>query len=262
MTIRSGLGQAFYLGGYDLSGDTGSADDIGGGLSGTQDTTAINMSAFRRKGLLRDGRISWMSFFNPETAADDPGVTEDRAHVVLSSLPTTDRNLMWRAGPASLGGAAACLVGKQINYDPTRPQDGSLTIAVNAQANGFGLEWCDLLTAGVRTDTGAANGSSLDLGTGSTAFGLQAYLQVLSFTGTDATITIQESSDNGAGDAWANVTGGAFTQVTSGPTAQRIQTARNQTVERYLRVATTTTGGFSNLEFVVAVARNDLEVLF
>lgn len=261
MTIRSGLGQAFYLGGYDLSGDTGSADDIGGGLSGTQDTTPINMSAFRRKGLLRDGRISWMSFFNPEAAADDPPNTEDRAHVVLSSLPTADRHLMWTTG-STIGSPAACMVGKQINYDPTRPQDGSLTIAVNAQANGYGLEWCDLLTAGVRTDTGAANGSSLDLGTGSLAFGLTAYLQVLSFTGTDATITIQESSDNGAGDAWAAVTGGAFTQVTAGPTVQRIQTARDQTVERYLRVATTTTGGFSDLQFVVAVHRPDVEVLF
>ena len=114
----------------------------------------------------------------------------------------------------------------------------------------------------MRTDTGAANGSSLDLGTGSTAFGLQAYLQVLSFTGTDATITIQESSDNGAGDAWAAVTGGAFTQVTAGPVVERIQTARDQTVERYLRVATTTTGGFSDLQFVVAVHRPNVEVLF
>ena len=261
MTIRSGLGQAFYLGGYDLSGDSGSADDIGGGLSGTQDTTAINMSAFRRKGLLRDGRISWMSFFNPETAADDPPNTEDRAHVILGALPTTDRHLMWATG-STIGSPAACMVGKQINYDPTRAQDGTLTIAVNAQANGYGLEWCDLLTAGVRTDTGAANGSSLDLGTGSLAFGLTAYLQVLSFTGTDATITIQESSDNGAGDAWANVTGGAFTQVTSGPGVQRIQTSRSQTVERYLRVATSTTGGFSDLQFVVAVHRPNVEVLF
>lgn len=57
MSVSSGLGQNFYYGGYDLSGDTGSADDIGGGIVGTQDITAINMSAFRRIGLLRDGRI-------------------------------------------------------------------------------------------------------------------------------------------------------------------------------------------------------------
>ncbi|MBC2903140.1 hypothetical protein [Streptomyces cupreus] len=250
MSISNGLGQSFYYGGYDLSGDTGSADDIGGGLAGTQDTTPINKSAFRRTGLLRDGRISWMSFFNDAVGA---------AHSRLSALPTADRQLMWLTG-STIGDPAACMVGKQINYDPTRPQDGSLTIAVNAQANGYGLEWCDLLTAGVRTDTVATNGASLDLGTGSTAFGLQAYLQVLAFTGTTVTIKLQESSDNGAGDAWADVTGGAFTAVTAGPTVERIQTGRSQTVERYLRVATT--GTFSNVQFVVAVNRPDVEVLF
>ncbi|NUO43730.1 MAG: hypothetical protein HOV82_17040 [Streptomyces sp.] len=260
MTKRSGLGQAFYLGGYNLSGDTGAGNEIGGGLTGTQDVTGIDKSAFERKGLLRDGRLSWTCFFNPEKATDIPGTTTDHAHAVLSTRPTTDRNLMWRAGPASLGGAAACMVGKQIDYNPTRGADGSLTISVSAQANGYGLEWCDLLTAGVRTDTAATNGASLDLGTGSTAFGLQAYLHVLAFTGTSATIKLQESSDNGAGDAWADVTGGAFTAVTAGPTAERIQTGRTQTVERYLRVATS--GTFSNLEFVVAVARNDVSTVF
>ena len=250
MSISNGLGQSFYYGGYDLSGDTGSADDIGGGLSGTQDTTPINKSAFRRVGLLRDGRISWTSFFNDAVG---------QAHERLSALPTADRHLMWLTGSA-IGDPAACMVGKQINYDPTRPQDGSLTIAVNAQANGYGLEWCDLLTAGVRTDTTATNGASLDLGTGSTAFGLQAYLQVLAFTGTSVTIKLQESSDNGVGDPWADVTGGAFTAVSSGPTVERIQTSRTQTVERYLRVVTT--GTFSNVQFVAAVNRNDVEVQF
>jgi hypothetical protein len=52
------------------------------------------------------------------------------------------------------------------------------------------------LTAAPRTDTTATNGTSYDFGTGSTAFGLQAYLQVLSFTGTSCTIKLQESSDN------------------------------------------------------------------
>ena len=259
MAKQSGLGQAFYLGGYDLSGDTGAGNEIGGGLTGTQDVTGIDKSAYERVGLNRDGRLSWTSFFNPEKATDIPGTTTDHAHAVLSSLPTTDRHLMWCTG-ASIGSPAACMVGKQIDYNPSRAADGSLTISVSAQANGYGLEWGDLLTAGARTDTTATNGTSLDLGTGSTAFGLQAYLQVIAFTGTTATIKLQESSDNGAGDAWADVTGGAFTAVTAGPQAQRIQTGRTQTVERYLRVATS--GTFTNLKFVVAVIRNPVSVVF
>ncbi|MEU8756211.1 hypothetical protein AB0C88_37565 [Streptomyces chartreusis] len=462
MTISSGLGQAFYYSGYDLSGDTGSADDIGGGLSGTQDTTAINMSAFRRIGLLRDGRISWMSFFNDAAGA---------AHGRLSALPTADQHLMW-ATASTIGAPAACLIGKQINYDPTRAQDGTLTIAVNAQGNGYGLEWCDLLTAQQRTDTGATNGTAaefgydgmdfvrlpggsgdyvstpdaaaldivgdldirarvalddwtpaaestlvakytatgnqrsyalavttagalifrwsedgtaektetssvvtgftngtvhwvratldvdngasdaavnfytsddgvtwtalgatqlngattsvfastavLELGTQTggtvnrttgriyraqvlsgiggtsvaapvasaatgtvtdatprtwtvngaayvashTLHGAQAYLQVFSFVGTDATVKLQHSYDNGVADAFADITGGGFTQITAGPGTQRIAVAAGTEIKRYVRAVTTTSAGFTSLVFAVAVNVNLTETRF
>lgn len=454
MAISNGLGQAFYYGGYDLSGDTGSADDIGGGLAGTQDITTIDLSAFKRIGLLRDGRISWGAFFNDATG---------RAHERLSALPTADRHLMWATG-AAIGDPAACLVGKQINYDVTRPQDGSLTIAVNAQGNAFGLEWGDLLTAGQRTDTAATNGTAAEFGydgedflflsgasgnyastpdaagldivgdidlrvrvamddwtpaaestliakytatgnqrsyalavtaTGALIFrwsedgtaeksetssavntftngsthwvratldvdngaadaavnfytsedgstwtalgaqqlngattsifastavlelgsqtagtvnllagkifraqvlsgiggtsvaapiasttsitdatpltwtvqgtaylsshtvhGAQAYLQAFSFAGTDATVKLQHSHDNGSTDAFADITGGGFTQITSGPTVERIAVAAGTEIRRYVRAVTVTTGGFTSLVFAVAVNVN------
>ena len=462
MTIRSGLGQAFYYSGYDLSGDTGSADDIGGGLAGTQDTTPINKSAFRRIGLLRDGRISWMSFFNDATG---------QAHQRLGALPTADQHLMW-ATSSTIGDPAACLIGKQINYDPTRAQDGTLTIAVNAQGNGYGLEWCDLLTAQQRTDTGATNGTAaefgydgqdfvrlpgasgdyvstpdaaaldivgdidirarvalddwtpaaestlvakytatgnqrsyalavttagalifrwsedgtaektetssvvtgftngtahwvratldvdngssdaavnfytsddgstwtalgatqlngattsifastavLELGTQTggtvnrttgkiyraqvlsgiggtsvaapiasastgtvtdatprtwtvngnayvashTVHGAQAYLQVFSFAGTDATVKLQHSYDNGVADSFADITGGGFTQITAGPTYQRIAIAAGTEIKRYVRAVTTTAGGFTSLVFAAAVNVNLTETAF
>ena len=456
MAISNGLGQAFYYGGYDLSGDTGSADDIGGGLVGTQDITTIDLSAFKRIGLLRDGRISWGAFFNDATG---------QAHERLSALPTADQHLMWDTD-GTIGAPAACLVGKQINYDPTRGQDGSLTIAVNAQGNAFGLEWGDLLTAGKRTDTAATNGTaaefgydgedfvflpgtagnyvstpdaaSLDIvgdidirariapddwtpasesfiiakytttgnqrsyaltlsatgalmlrwsangtavlfetsstvtgftngtthwvratldvdngaadaavnfytsedgvtwtalgvpqlvgattsifaspavleiggrdagtaellagkffrgqvlsGIGGTAVaspiaaassgtvtdatpltwtlngtayvsshtvhGAQAYLQVFSFAGTDATVKLQHSHDNGSTDAFADITGGGFTQITAGPTVERIAVAAGTEIKRYVRAVTVTTGGFTSLVFAVAVNVN------
>jgi hypothetical protein len=459
MTISSGLGQAFYYGGYDLSGDTGSADNINGGLVGTQDITTIDLLAFKRTGLLRDGGISWASFFNKATG---------RAHERLGALPTADRHLMWATG-AAIGDPAACLVGKQINYDVTRPQDGSLTIAVNAQGNAYGLEWCDLLTAGQRTDTGATSGTaaefgydgedfvllpgasgdyvstpdaaSLDIvgdidirarvalddwtpaaestliakytatsdersyalavtatgalifrwtedgateksetssavntftngtthwvratldvdnggsdaavnfytsedgstwtalgatqlngattsiyastavleigaqsagtvnrmagkffegsvlsGIGGTAVaapvasaaddevsdatpltwtvngnavvsshtvhGLQAYLQAFSFAGTDVTVKLQHSHDN---STFADITGGGFTQITSGPTVQRIEVAAGTEIRRYVRAVTVTTGGFTSLVFAVAANVNVTAVTF
>ncbi|NGO68517.1 hypothetical protein [Streptomyces boncukensis] len=251
MAKQSGLGDDLYVSGYVLGGDIRALGSIAGPNSPLE-VTDITQSAMERLGGKRDGTIEYTAYFNDAT---------DRAHARLSALPTADQLVTYLRG-TSLGSPAACLISKQIGYDGTRSDDGGLTFSVAAQANAYGLEWTQNMTAGVRTDSGATNGSSVDFGTGSTSFGLQAYLHVTSFTGTDATITIEESSDDGAGDAFTGVTGGAFTQVTSGPTFERIQTGRSQTVERYLRVATSTTGGFSDLQFAVFVARNDVNTEF
>jgi hypothetical protein len=250
MAKQAGLGDNLYVAGYDLSGDVGSLGNIAGGPAAL-DVTAIDKSAMERIGGVRDGRIEFSAFFN-----DAAG----RAHPRLSSLPTANVIVTYYRG-TTLGNPAAALVAKQINYDGNRGDDGSLTFAVEALGNGYGLEWGQSLTAGKRTDTGATNGTGVDFGTGSTNFGLQAYLQVFAFTGTDVTIKLQESSDNGA-DAYADVTGGGFTQVTSGPTSERIATANNLTVERFLRAVTVTTGGFSSLTFAVVAVRNDTAVAF
>lgn len=457
MAKTNGLGMQYYVGGYDLGDDTREFSEIGGGPAAL-DFTPVTKSAMVRQGGQRDGRMNWTSFFNPSA---------NQSHDVLSALPTTDQIATACFGTA-IGSPAACINGKQINYDPTRAQDGMLTAAVNNQGNGYGLEWGDLLTAATRTDTAATNGAgqafpgtaylqlpgssgntattpdaaaldivgdidirahiaandwtpaadsavvakwtatgnqrsyalllstagalvlafstdgtavttktstanlsalangarkwvratmdvdngasgytvrfyssddgstwtqlgadvvtatatsifastavlelgSRDVGTADflagkvfeavvmsgiggtevahpvpttsgitdatgrvwtvngtaylsneTLYGLQAYLHVLAFTGTDATVKIQQSSDNGSTDAWADVTGGGFTAVTTGPQAQRIQTARSLTVERYLRVVTTTSAGFTNLQFLVVVVKNDTEVL-
>lgn len=249
MGKQSGLSDGLLVDGVDLSGDTGSLGAIGGGPAALE-VTGINKSAPERIGGLRDGRIAWSSWFNPAAGA---------AHDTLSTLPLTNRIITYLRG-TTLGKPAACMVGKQIDYAPTRGDDGALTIALSAQADSYGLEWGEQLTAGIRTDTTATNGSSVDLGTGSTNFGLQAWLHVTAFTGTDCTIKLQESSDDGGADAFADVTGGAFTQVTSGPTSERIQTARGQTVERYLRVVTS--GTFTSISFVVVVCRNATAVAF
>lgn len=248
MAKISGLGQNFYLAQYDLSGDVSGIDTAEGGNEPLE-VTAINKSAMERLGGIRDGTIEFTSFFNTATGAE---------HDALKGLPTTDRVVSWLLG-TSLGSPAASIVAKQLGYSGERGDDGSLTVSVEAHANAYGLEWGVLLTAGKRTDTSATNGTGVDLGTGSLAFGLQAYLHVFSFTGTSVTVKIQESSDNGAGDAWADVTGGAFTAAT-GATSQRIATASGLTVERYLRAVTT--GTFSSAVFAVNVVRNPVAVTF
>lgn len=247
MTKQSGLGDALLISGYDLSGDIGSVNNVGGGYD-TLPSTGINKSAMERMGGVRDGRIEYMAYFNPAT---------NQAHARLSTLPTSDQILTYCRG-TTLGDPAACIVAKQLDYPGTRGDDGSYTFNVQAVANGYGLQWGRQLTAGLRTDTAATNGASIDT-TASAAFGAQAFLHVTAFSGTDVTIKIQDSADD---SSFADVTGLTFTQVTSGPTSERIATASGATIRRYLRVATVTTGGFTSATLSVTVIKNDTAVTF
>lgn len=247
---QSGLGDNFYVGGKNLSGDTASLDEVGGGPA-LIEVTGIDKSAYERIGGLRDGRIEWTSYFNDGTDGTDG------THNFLSTLPTTDRQCMYFRG-TTLGGPVAACVGKQLNYDMTRADDGKLTLKVHVDANGYGLEWGNSLTAGIRTDSEATDGDSIDTGA-SASFGAQAYLQVFSFTGTDATITIEDSADD---STFAAVTNLAFTEVTSAPFVERIATAADATIKRYIRVSTSTTDGFTDLQFAVMIVKNEMTVAF
>lgn len=250
MTKSSGLGDNLYIQGFDASGDIQALSNIGGGPA-LLNFTAINKSAYERQGGLRSGQIEMTTFHNHVAVT---GATHDK----LATLPRTDAILTYCRGTA-LGDAAASLVGKQVNYDPTRGDDGMLTFGVSAQSNAYGLEWGQQLTAGIRTDTAATNGTGIDT-TASASFGGQAYLQAFSFTGTDVTVKIQDSADN---VTFADVAGFAFTQITGGtPLAERIALGSTATLRRYLRVSTVTTGGFTSLAFAVNVVKNESAVTF
>lgn len=239
MAKSTGLGQNLYIGGVDLSGDIGSVDTASGSVA-TIDATGIDKSAYERILGLRDGSLTYTAYFN------DAG-----AHLTLRNLPTTDVHAMY-VHATTIGAPAACMVGKQLDYGGTRGTDGALTFSVPNAASGYALEWCDMLTAGKRTDTTATNGSAYDYGAGigATSFGLSAYLQVFAFSGTSVTVAVQDSADGASG--WASVA--TFTAVTTAPGFERIGTTNSATIKRYLRVITT--GTFSNAVFAVAVAKH------
>jgi hypothetical protein len=245
MPKQSGMGDNFYLNGYDLSGDINSLSRIGGGPA-TLPATNITQSAEARMGGVRDGGIDFIAYYNP-------GPEANAAHTVLSALPTADVIVSYFRG-TSLGNPAACEVAKQANYDPTRGQDGSLTFAVNTLVNGFGLEWGVMLTPGIRTYGGGAQfGPGFDTGAAA-SFGAQAYLQVFAFAGTDATVKIEDSPDN---SSWAGLAPAfTFAQTTAAPSAQRIATANTQTVRQWVRASVTTVGGYTNLQFAVVIVKN------
>lgn len=240
MGKSSGLGDNLYVGGSDLSGDISAISRIG--CSAAQlDFTGINKEAFERKHGVRDGSIEFTSYFNPATG---------QAHPTLSALPTSDVIVSYFRGTA-VGNVTGSINAKQVGYDPTRGNDGALTLATQAQANKFGLEWGVMLTAGKQTDTSATDSTGLDQ-TASTSNGAQAYLHVFSFTGTSCTVTIEDSADD---STYASLI--AFTAATGATSERKTVTG---TVDRYVRISTS--GTFTSCVFAVAFVRNKIAVSF
>lgn len=159
MAKQSGLGARLLVGGYDLSGDIQALDQVSGTV-GLLEVADITQSAHARIPGERDGSVGFTSFMDPANA-----------HPVLSALPTGDVHMMALLPPLAVSALNmnACVIAKQVNYDPNRAADGMLTQKTEGQGNGYGLEWCMPLTAGLRTDTTATNGTSLDQGAGFTA---------------------------------------------------------------------------------------------
>lgn len=246
MTKQAGMGDNFYFQGLDVSGDINSLGRISSPLT-VQEVAAINQSAQARIGLLHDGGIDFVAYWNP-------GAEADAAHNALSVLPTTSVHEAYCRGTA-LGAHAASVIAKQVDYAATRGTDGSLTFSVNTLgSDGTGLEWGQLLTAGKLTQGAAGNGTSVDLGASPTSysFGWAVYLQVFAFTGTSITVKIQDSAND---TDWLDLASATFTAVTSAPAAQRISAGPTSTatVRRYLRLVST--GTFSNAIFSVNFVR-------
>lgn len=81
-TKVTGLGDNFYVGGYDLSGDVASLDQISMPL-GVLDVTGLTQKAFQRLKGMRDGAMSWTNFLNINSpSVVTPGVPASGTPVV------------------------------------------------------------------------------------------------------------------------------------------------------------------------------------
>ena len=238
MAVESAIGSRFFLDGYDISGDVGQLGAARVSVA-PLDISNITESGTRRLRGRVSGELSWNVFFNDAAAQE---------HIALKTITRTDRYAMWAHQCAAIGDSAVAARGKQMNYDWNLGADGGLVGAVQVLSSGPPTEWGSLITPGKRTDTGATNGASLD-GTASTSFGMAAYAFLTDFSGTNITLTVQDSADN---SSFLAITGGAFTAFTA-VGAQRIQTAVDGTVRRYVRVASS--GTFTTATFVVLFVR-------
>lgn len=243
MAKVSGMGDRLFVNGFDISGDVGSVSRVACPKA-VLNVTSILSSAMERIYGQRDGAIQFSSFFNDDDTAGQEGAFE-----VLKGLPTADVHVLYLKG-STLGGPAAGMVAKQVGYDPTRGADGSLAFDTQALANGYGLLWGEQLTAGIVTHASATNGSSVDYGSTSTAFGLTAFIHVLSLGSGTPTVKLQDSADD---SSFADITGATFGTVAAG-TAEIVETSATATVRRYVRAVST--GTFTDLEMVVVFVRH------
>lgn len=241
MAKKSGIGQALYLHGYDLTGDVGAVNTCAARRAAL-DVTALDKGAMERIYGLGDGEISFNCFFNDATGQE---------HDALKSLPTTDVLAMYLMG-TTRGDRVATLSGKQVNYDWNRGADGSLLGTVQIiGAAGVALEWADLLKA-KGTHASATDETGLD-GSAQSTSGAVGYLQHFSAASGTVEYDIEDSSDstNGIDGVWANLL--AFSDVATpwARTAQRVAVAG--TVERWVRASTN--GTFTTAVFAMAFRR-------
>lgn len=224
------LGSNCYIGSADVSGDIGALTGLEASI-GTFEMTGLNVSAPERYVGRADGQIGFAAFFN-----DDAG----QSHATFSALPRTDIEASIVIGTPALGSPVASMLAKQINYGLNVGNDGSLAAAINLQANGYGLEWGELLTAGKQSfGTGTVSGNSINLGATDTEFGAAAYLHVFSVASGTAVFKVQDSDNDTDFD---DVPGLTFTGAT-GATVQRLQTALDATIRQYVRIQGTGTHG-------------------
>jgi len=241
MAKTNGLGVRLYAAGYDLSTDVSAISNMTMSQN-LIDTTTLDKSAKSRIPGVADATLAVNGIFDNSTTSTHSAWTSNSG-----KLPTGEQVVTLTIGTA-LGAVAAGMGATQADYNVDRGAGGGImTTASYETSDGYGLNYGVLLTAGpTQTDASATNSTAVD-NTSSTAAGGVASLQVLSVATGSAIVKVQHSSDN---VTFADLL--TFTTA-SARTAEIVRDTGSTTVNRYVRVASTST--FTDLEFVVQFAR-------
>jgi hypothetical protein len=240
MAKKSGLNHGFYAGGYDISGDVSALNQLVVARP-SLDLTGISQLARERAVGKSDAAIAGRCWWNDASNA---------LHDALSSMPTTDVDVLYRMG-ITLGDPCAMMRAEQTNYDWDLQADGSLPGSFRFEGTaGLPLVFGRLLTAGAISQSSAGSETGI-VDSAQTTNGLEAWLQVISFTGTSITVSVEDSSDttNGTDGTWGNLV--SFAAATGGQTTERVTVSGN--VELGLRV--NTSGTFTECTFIVGIRR-------
>ena len=232
MEKSSGLGQALFVQGYDISTDASALDGAGYNQE-MLEITGIDKSATERVAGRLESTITVNGWFDN---ADDKA---HEAYTVSNKLPTGDRAVTYLLGTA-ISEPALFLNAKQASYDTTNsPGNALATTAMfssTASVSGF-----DGVAFGVMLDvpttySSTTNGSTVDQ-SASSAAGSVACLQFISGSSVSSLVAkVQHSSDGGS---WSDII--TFSTISANtPTAEIL--SMEGTVNRYVRVQYTLSG--------------------
>jgi hypothetical protein len=234
----------FFVGGYDLSGDSRNV----GGLTNSfneVDMTAWSNSVynFMASKRLNAGITGYQAFMNDAAAG---AFTQLKTAGTLSDIAV----LFGGGGEPAVPDPAYILPSVQFGSNATFDGEAGVVetdFKVDATADISGFNNALGYTLANTLFTATASNASHDNGAATTN-GFSAVIQVLDATG-DFTFTIEESSDDGSGDAWATVATFTLDGTAVGSEFVTVTGA----VERYIRFTATRTSGQNNV--VCAYAR-------
>ena len=233
MAFQPGKNAAVFAAQFDFSGDL-TQYQFASSRQTVNVTTMGNDDKVFLAGVA-EGRISVQGVWNPAADRTDEEINAfDGVFVPITASPQ---------GATAIGNRAHMIYGLIENYQPRAPNNDAVRFSSGVQASAGA--WKGVILHPNQAETAPANFASVD-GGAQTTTGAAAFLHVLAFSGTDATVTIEDSADNSIFGSLA-----AFSQVT-GLTSERL--AITGTVERYVRVALT--GTFTSITFVVSFARH------
>ena len=183
------------------------------------------------------GSLSVGGLFDSDASASDPTfaswVDDGSTHLVTVGH-----------GGDTIGSGAYLFQGVCTQYGITGAANDAVRLNVSFQGDDAARN--GVMLHPVDAETGTGNFASVDMAA-SSAFGAVAQLHVVAFTGTNATIKVQDSAND---STWADLI--TFTSVT-GVTSQRVEVAG--TVDRYVRCIISA-GTFSSVTFAVSFARH------
>ena len=230
MAKSSGLGQALFVQGYDLSTDASTLSGAGY-TQEVLDTTGIDVSATERVAGRADSPLVINGWFDN---------ADDKAHEAYKSLPTGDRVVTYLLGTA-ITEPALFLNSKQSEYNVQNQPGNALatqvSFASNASISGdTGINFGVMLDAGATTYSSSSNGTTVDQSAGTTA-GSVACLQFVSGSSVSSFVVKVQHSTNGA--SWSDLT--TFSTISANTPTAEIKTSSG-TVNRYVRLTTTLSG--------------------